>query len=203
MSLKISTYNDEELVTLYREKDIRAAVGELFKRHSLMCFTVCMKYLKDEDAAQDASMNIFENLFRDLKQHHIQNFRSWLHTVCRNYCLMELRKPQLTSALPNFFEENEDDFMQWKQLLHPIDEAEDKEAQLQVLEQSLQELNEKQRICIELFYLKSNSYEQVSNLTGMALNEVKSNIQNGKRNLKIALKNKGVIMALIWVLWMC
>ena len=74
MSLKISTYNDEELVKLYRENDIRAALGELFKRHSLMCFTVCMKYLKDEDAAQDASMNIFENLFRDLKQHHIHEY---------------------------------------------------------------------------------------------------------------------------------
>jgi RNA polymerase sigma-70 factor (ECF subfamily) len=49
-------------------------------------------------------------------------------------------------------------------------------------------LSEEQRICIELFYLKERSYKEITELTGLQFNEVKSYIQNGKRNLKIQME---------------
>ncbi|MFN8166552.1 MAG: sigma factor-like helix-turn-helix DNA-binding protein [Bacteroidia bacterium] len=51
-------------------------------------------------------------------------------------------------------------------------------------------LNEDQKKCIELFYLREMSYKDISELTGFSLNQVKSFIQNGKRNLKLILTNK-------------
>jgi RNA polymerase sigma-70 factor (ECF subfamily) len=62
------------------------------------------------------------------------------------------------------------------------------EDQLQVLEDILPSLKEDQRICVELFYLKDMSYQQISEHLNISILAVKSAIQNGKRNLKIRLE---------------
>jgi RNA polymerase sigma-70 factor (ECF subfamily) len=77
----------------------------------------------------------------------------------------------------------------------------EKEEKLQVLEHSIIELKDKQKECIELFFLKQKSYQEISMLTGYTENEVKSYIQNGKRNLKIILEQKGITIGLALFLW--
>ena len=52
------------------------------------------------------------------------------------------------------------------------------------LETAINGLNAEQKQCIELFYLFEKSYREVEQITGYTYNEVKSHIQNGKRNLK-------------------
>lgn len=198
-----ASQSDDELLSEYRKSLDKAVVGELFKRHSLMCFSVCMKYLKQEDAAQDATMQIFEKLFSDLARLQVLQFRNWLHSVARNHCLMLLRKPALLQSLAVEDENSEDFFMQSGMLLHQANGEEELEQKLQALEQALQELNQKQGECIKLFYLEQLSYEEVSDKTGYSLNEVKSHLQNGKRNVKLSLARKGIkyssIVLMLWI----
>ena len=190
---------DESLVAYYQSTRDKQAVGELFKRHSLMCFAVCNKYLQDEDKARDATMAIFEKLFADLETHTVQNFKGWFHTVSKNYCLMQLRKPQLFVRVNDVPEENEDGFMQSGWLAHHDDE--DKEHKLQELERAMVELNDNQRLCIDLFYLKQKSYKEISEQTGYTDNEVRSHIQNGRRNLKNTLSQRGITFCLTLIAW--
>lgn len=201
MLIDIKIQSDENLVINYQNTKNNLVVGELFKRHSLMCYAVCMKYLKNEDAAHDATMNIFEKLFTDLQKHQINHFKSWLHTVCKNHCLILLRKPNVLVSIDESEEENSHLFMQLSNVLNHDDNKHEKEEKLQVLEQSIFELKDKQRECIELFFLKQKSYQEISTLTGYSENEVKSYIQNGKRNLKILLEQKGITMGLALLLW--
>ena len=201
MLIDLKTQSDENLVINYQNTKNNLVVGELFKRHSLMCYTVCIKYLKNDDAAHDATMNIFEKLFNDLQKHQINNFKSWLHTVCKNHCLILLRKPKVLISIDESEEENSHLFMQLSNVLNHDDNKHEKEEKLQVLEQSIFELKNKQRECIELFFLKQKSYQEISTLTGYTENEVKSYIQNGKRNLKILLEQKGITMGLALLLW--
>lgn len=200
MTLKINQQSDDELVKHYRTSGDKMAVGELFKRHSLMCFTVCNKYLRNEELAEDAAMNIFEKLFEDLKKHEVQNFRSWLHSVCRNYCLMQLRKQEMKISKNMVYLDDDTTFMELQNFLHQETSEEDKEQKLRMLENAIKELKDKQRECIELFYLQQKSYDEISQLTGYTNNDVKSSIQNGKRNLKILLGDKDLILwlTLIW-----
>jgi RNA polymerase sigma factor (sigma-70 family) len=199
--IDLKTQSDENLVINYQNTKNNLVVGELFKRHSLMCYAVCMKYLKNDDAAHDATMNIFEKLFNDLQKHQINNFKSWLHTVCKNHCLIFLRKPNVLVSIDESEEENSHLFMQLSNVLNHDDNKHEKEEKLQVLEQSIFELKDKQRECIELFFLKQKSYQEISKQTGYTENEVKSYIQNGKRNLKILLEQKGITMGLALLLW--
>jgi len=67
---------------------------------------------------------------------------------------------------------------------------EDKEALLQVLEAKIRGLKPNQHEAITLFYIHKKSYEEVATLTNSTLKKVKSNIQNGKRNLKLLLANQ-------------
>lgn len=147
-------------------------------------------------------MNIFEKLLVDLLKHEVHNFKSWLFTYSRNFCLMQLRKKKIEVSISD----NENDqtktyaneLVEYQEDLHPIDE---KEIKLQQLEKAVEELNEEQKRCIKLFYLEEKSYQQVVDETGFEMKKVKSYIQNGKRNLMLLLtKNKVSIFLILIVL---
>ena len=180
-------FTDLELIARYKQSGDVNLVGELYKRHTVFAFGVCMKYLKDEDDCHDAVMQIFEKLLTDLKKHEVENFRAWLHIVTKNHCLMWLRSRKKFEDKQMPLDDNLDAGMESALLLHPDDS---KEQMLQYMEEAVKTLSDKQRICVELFYLKELSYEEVADKTGFTMNEVKSFIQNGKRNIKIAISKK-------------
>jgi RNA polymerase sigma-70 factor (ECF subfamily) len=60
----------------------------------------------------------------------------------------------------------------------------DGEQRIRYLETAINALSAEQKQCIELFYMNEKSYREVEQITGYSYNEVKSHLQNGKRNLK-------------------
>jgi len=146
-----------------------------------MLYGVCLKYLKDEEAAKDAVMGIFEELISKVKQHEVKQFRSWVYVLGRNFCLMQIR------AGKNREELSLDEVMESLPFLHP-EENNQKEEALSTLEKCMQKLNEAQRQSVQLFYLEEKCYKEVVELTGYSMNDVKSYLQNGRRNLKICLE---------------
>ena len=186
--LKISPISDIELIAQYKQTGNNRYVGELFKRYSHLIFGVCMKYLKDSDNSKDAVMQIFEKLLTDLQKHNITNFKSWLYSVAKNHCLMYLRNNKVQISYQDAIKNN-NVVMEMENSLHLTNEN-NKEIDLNNLEKAIEELNSNQKQCIELFYLKEKCYLEVSEITGYSMNEVKSHIQNGKRNLKIILSQQ-------------
>jgi RNA polymerase sigma-70 factor (ECF subfamily) len=150
-----------------------------------------MKYLKNEAQSEDATMQIFEKLISELKKHHITAFKPWLHTVVKNHCMMQFRKDSAEGKKMNELKQDMGQVVENASDNH-LNDAVEKEFVLKHLKEGINELKEEQRICVELFYMKENSYNQISAITGYSLNEVKSYIQNGKRNLKnyITAKNE-------------
>ena len=178
--IKTNEAGDAQLLTGYRESSDLAILGRLYEKYMSMVYGVCLKYLKDEESSKDAVMGIFEELTVKVKQHEINQFRSWLYVLSRNYCLMQLRaeKKMETVSL--------DDFMEFIPVLHPDDN--NREAAMKSLERCMDKLSPAQKQSIDLFYLNEKCYKEIVELTGFGLNEVKSYIQNGKRNLKICLE---------------
>lgn len=187
----ISALPDSELLRLYKSNSDKTIIGILYKRYVHLAFGVSMKYMQDEDTAKDCVMEVFEKLITALHRHEITNFKSWLHSVVKNHCLMKLR-----ATKRKFVERYETydanlEVVEMNLLWHPDDSAE-KESILRLLEKGITQLNEHQRKCVELFYLNEKSYQEIAELTGYSMLNVKSYIQNGKRNLKIFMeKNNG------------
>jgi len=170
---------DEELLALFYSSEDTYWIGVLLQRYTLLLLGVCLKYLKDMEDAKDAVQQIDIKIITELYKHKVQNFKAWLFIVARNYCLMECRKNrgkrkiEITENLIVTESDVDDKGEQW--LMDVTQE---------MLEESIMELNEAQRKCVDLFYLQQKSYKDIMALTGFDFKEVKTHIQNGKRNLK-------------------
>jgi RNA polymerase sigma-70 factor (ECF subfamily) len=186
-SRKTESLSDLELVVRYQKNGDKQLVGMLYKRYTGFVFAVCLKYLRSRTESEDAVMQIFEKLFDDLLRHSPQHFKSWLYTVAKNHCLHIIRDKKKDLGIEDLAKNNHPHLMEIIPIAYHDDE-DILEQRIGNLEQELHKLSEEQRICIELFYLKQKSYNEVSSITGYTLGQVKSYIQNGKRNLKISLK---------------
>lgn len=172
--------SDEELVLKFRNEGSSDIIGEIYKRYGHLVMGTCMKYLKNRADAEDMTMTLFEKLPHKLANHTIERFKSWLYMVTKNECLMLLRKKgHLSAEITKELEAKEE-----------LQLVEAKEVQYELLEEAIKELKEDQRKCIELFYIESKSYQEITSLLQLDLKKVKSAIQNGKRNLKLILENR-------------
>lgn len=172
---------DEELIALYKANGRSIFIGILYERYGHLVMGACMKYLKNPAEAEDMTMQIFENLHTKLLKHEVNFFKSWLYMVTKNECFMFLRKKGNSVSFNEVTESASEDYSEELKL---------KEQKLSILEEVIPLLKDDQRICIELFYLKELSYQQISDQLKLSLMQVKSAIQNGKRNLKLRLEER-------------
>jgi len=196
---KYSSISDSNLISLYKEEENKEIIGELYKRYTKFVFLVSMKYLKNEDESQDSVMQIFENLFSDLLNHQVNNFKSWLYMVTRNHCLMKLRKNQKKLKNQQELKKDTENFMENDINSHLLND-EKEEDKVETVQDAINQLNKEQKECVILFYIENKSYSEITEMTNYPLKKVKSYIQNGKRNLKNILAKAGISAILIILL---
>jgi RNA polymerase sigma factor (sigma-70 family) len=181
---KFDHISDQELLARFYADRNNEWLGILLQRYTLLLLGVCMKYLKNEEEAKDSVQQVFLKVIQELQKYRVEYFKSWLYMVAKNHCLMKLRDRQgkIPAELNN-------------QPIAAPEDADKKKLQetdhtLDVMELALKELNKEQQQCVTLFYLQKKSYAQISELTGFSMMQVKSYIQNGKRNLKILIEKR-------------
>lgn len=177
--------SDQELLDRFYATKDNQWLGILLQRYTLLLLGVSMKYLKNEEESKDAVQQIFLKAITELQKYQVTYIKSWLYMIAKNYCLMKLRDKtgrntqEITDGTPPISSLD-------------INKAElaEKEEMLSLVESSMNELNAEQKTCVTLFYLQKNTYNEVSEKTGFNLMQVKSFIQNGKRNLKLLVEQK-------------
>lgn len=185
-NMKANRYDhisDAELLEHFRADGNPEWMGVLLQRYTLLLLGVCMKYLKDENEARDCVQQIFLKVLTEAPKYKIDYFKSWLYTVAKNHCLMRLRDKGSRSVKE--LAENHGTHTETDR-----NELLETETTYELLEEAIAELNEEQRKCVTLFYLQRLSYQQITDRTGFSALQVKSYIQNGKRNLKLILERK-------------
>ena len=179
---KYDTILDGELLNRFYEDKNNEWLGILLQRYTMLLLGVCMKYLKNEEEAKDATQQVFLKAINELQKYKVDYFKSWIYMVAKNHCLMKLRdKGKYTTEINDhhfatpFEQEDKNEYIV-------------KDKALDAMAAALQQLNTEQKLCIELFYLQKKSYQDITEQTNYTLLQVKSHIQNGKRNLKIAME---------------
>mgnify|MGYP000140656868 CR=1 FL=1 len=175
---------DKDLVSQFKSSGNMDTLAILYQRYMDLLYGVCLKYLKNPEASRDAVMQIFEELVEKLRKHEVDNFKSWVYTLAKNHCLMQLRTPKNLKTT-----EFKVDIMQSEEDLH-LNGALQREENLEKMERCLQTLSAEQKITVELFYLQNKCYKEIADITGLEWNKVRSFIQNGRRNLKICMEKK-------------
>jgi len=177
---------DEELLKLYASSGDDTHLSALYTRYIEMIYGVCLKYFKNSSEAKDAASEVYLLLLRRAKGKEIDNWKPWLYTVVKNYCLEQLRsrsnkKPKQMAADRVYSEE----------VFHPSIESKDKE--VHQLESCIETLEEDQKACIRMFYLEKRSYQELSDVLNLSWGQVRSRIQNGRRNLKNCMNKENNI----------
>jgi RNA polymerase sigma-70 factor (ECF subfamily) len=180
---KYNHISEQELLRRYYQDRNKEWLGILLQRYTLLLLGVCMKYLKNEEAARDAVQQIFLKAITELEKYEVEFIKSWLYMIAKNHCLMQFR----------------DKNRQLVELSEQMAETEDSDEKLSIKEkdqlldwmhESIKNLNPEQQQCVTLFYLEKRSYQEVSELTGYSILQVKSSIQNGKRNLRLMIQRR-------------
>lgn len=174
---------DAELLSRFYDDRNNEWLGVLLKRYTMLLLGVCMKYLKNEEEAKDGVQQVFLKVINELHKYKVEYFKSWIYMIAKNHCLMQLRDrgkhtSEITERTVIAADEEE------------TDKHVEKDRQLNNMAEALQQLNKEQQLCVTLFYLKKKSYQEIADETNYTLMQVKSHIQNGKRNLKILMEKK-------------
>ena len=172
---------DQEILRHFYGDHDNEWLGSLLERYTMLLYGVSMKYLRNPEEAKDAVQQIFLKVIAELHKYEVSYFSSWLYMIAKNHCLMLLR--------------NKKRGVQIEMMTDPVSVTTDEEPLqnenlLVDLKEALQHLNTEQKTCIWMFYLEKKSYQEIATETGFNILQVKSYIQNGKRNLRLLLQKK-------------
>jgi RNA polymerase sigma-70 factor (ECF subfamily) len=179
-----SDLTDAELLALNALTHDNEPLGTLFIRYMPLVYGVCLKYLRDSGEATDAVAAIYEEVARQVNRYEIREWRTWLYSVTKNYCLSRIKH---RGGIAIEISEN---FMEFE-ALDTLLESE-REIMLSAMEECIKKLPDKQQTCIVEFYFNRKSYADIVQEQRIAIGGVKSCIQNGRRNLKLCIEKQGI-----------
>ncbi len=178
---------DRKLIQKYKAGEDLRYLSQLYEAYLPLVYGVCLKYLGQREAAQDAVMDIYEKLAQELLRHETPEvFKPWLYVLVKNFCLMRLRKEKSQQEKMNGFVQES---VESESFVHPLDEDPQEERE-KALQACMEKLKEQQRICLQLFYYEKKCYQEIAALLSFTEKQVKSDLQNGKRNLKNCIEKQ-------------
>ncbi len=183
----IRDLTDEELVSQFVELGKHHYFDEIYRRYRHLAYGVCLKMMKNEDDARDITSEVFRILFAKLPTSNVKSLKSYLYAIARNECIAVLRqrKKDITKLSEIQYLEKTHSKLMENEIINsllnggPFIET--------VVENAVENLGEEQRTCIRLFFYNDKSYKEIASETGYSEKQVKSYLQNGKRNLRIVL----------------
>lgn len=178
---KLYDTSDSELLEKFYSEHNNEWLGILLPRYTLLLLGVCMKYLKNEEDSKDAVQQIFLKVINELHKYRVDYFKSWIYMIAKNYCLMKLRDKNKIHIEINETIAATNEHLEVNLLL-------EKDDTLDKMNAALKQLKKEQQQCLTLFYLEKKSYTEIASVTGYDMLQVKSYIQNGKRNLRLLME---------------
>jgi RNA polymerase sigma-70 factor (ECF subfamily) len=172
---------DAELVERYLAGD-HAAFDALMRAHQERVFGVCLRMLRDREAALDAAQETFITVFRKADRFSGRSaFSTWLYRVAVNTCYDVLRKQKRHQAdpLPDTTDPSDE------RAIDPFDSAEIRPD----VEAALMALPEEFRAAVVLSDLEGLSLQMVSDALDVPVGTVKSRIFRGRKLLAERLGN--------------
>ncbi len=183
-SSQYHTLSDADLLKRFYADGNNEWLGILMQRYTMLLLGVSMKYLKNEEEAKDAVQQVFLKAINELHKYKVEYFKSWIYMIAKNHCLMQLRDKGRFNAEIN------------ERTMAVADGPEEKNIHLEKdraltsMAAALLQLNKEQQLCVTLFYLEKKSYQEIAGISGFSMMQVKSHIQNGKRNLKLIMERE-------------
>jgi RNA polymerase sigma-70 factor, ECF subfamily len=166
-----------ELVRAERRDEAIALLLPAFRRR---VFGLAYSFLRDRDAAEDVTQEVFIKVWRALPGFDGRaSVSTWIYAIARNASLSALRARRPQSSL------SDPEVMEAVESINPAPSADtlaDRAAILRLIDQ----LPTKQRQVIMLFYMEEQSHEEVATMLGMPVGTVKTLLHRARGRLTTA-----------------
>lgn len=188
---QVANYSDEDLMEFFQEgKEL--AFNELVKRYTDRLHNFLFRYTHNHQDCEDLVQETFLRVHKSKHSYErIAKFSTWMYTIALNLAKSMFKKKQRMQKISIHKDEgNPDDYemlIEDKNIL-PDEELHQKLSILQ-LEKALDELPTEFRDVIIYRDLQQLSYDEISEITGVAMGTVKSRINRGRAQIQSLIKN--------------
>jgi RNA polymerase sigma-70 factor (ECF subfamily) len=186
--------NELEIIRQLKAGD-KPALERLMQIYQNYVYTIALRIVKKSALAEEVAQDVFVRVFQKIGSYREESrFSTWLFTIVYRQSLnyLESRASQESSAFVGYDPSTDPDTMHDSQLIFSESDNEwdqlDQRSDLQnILWQAIDQLDQFQGIIISLFYLQELSVQEISGITGIPANSVKTHLHRGRRNLKTIL----------------
>jgi len=186
----VRNLSDDELVTNFASTKKQIYFEELYRRYIHLSYGVCLKLMKNEADSRDVVSDVFKTLYIKLPTANVQSFKAYVYAVSRNECIAKLRKRKSESLKMKEWQKTEITHRSIMEKDIPFALFDVGPSMEKLVEEAVGKLGNEQQNCIRLFFYDNKSYKEIVTQTGYTEKQVKSFLQNGKRNLRIALEKE-------------
>lgn len=190
MTKRLSDLSDEELIKVYQDENTLEAYEILVKRYKDPLMNFVYRFVGDRDVCTDVVQETMIKFYLNKDSYRsFAKFSTWIYTIAANLAKNELkrRKRRVIFSIDNSDDEKSPQ-IEDKMFLAP-DRAADGEIRNEIIQKALLKVKPVYREVVILRDIQDLSYEEISEITGLAIGTVKSRINRGRIQLQKLLKN--------------
>jgi RNA polymerase sigma factor (sigma-70 family) len=157
-----------------------SAYAILVAKHKNLVFSIALKILNNREDAEEIAQDCFVKVFQALHTFERKSkFSTWLYRIVYNAAISKTRKKKLeTVPMDNYVIDN----YTGDEVATGLDEI-DPEHQKAMIDRAMKKLTDDDNLLITLFYKGENSIEDISNITGLSMSNVKVRLHRIRKKL--------------------
>lgn len=176
-----------EIIIRSKEGDMKA-FGLLVRKHQNMVFSLALKMLADEQDAEDAVQDVFIQIWHHISQYDERkgDFVSWVYAVAAHVCIDKMKRQR--SLVATTFDDSA--FFRYASGRDPEQQLCNKDW-VSIVKVLASRLSPKQRAVFTLRMLENKSVEEITAITGIPSDKIKSNLYVARQKIMEQLKRLG------------
>jgi RNA polymerase sigma factor (sigma-70 family) len=179
LSHKMKFQDDNDYIERVLSGDV-AAYSSLVSKHKNLVFSIVFKIVNNREDAEEISQDVFLKAYRSLGAFEKKSkFSTWLYRIAYNSAISKTRKKKIEMVA---IEERIITNYSTDEIGRNMNELDENDRQL-ILERALSRLPEEDNLLITLFYKNENSIDDISEITGLSVSNVKVRLHRIRKKL--------------------
>ena len=167
---------------------VKAALGELYDRHSRRVYSLCLRMTRNQAVAEDLTQEVFIHLLSKIGSFRGESrFTTWLHRLTVNQVLMHFRRRE------ERMEQLNDDSEVPPRVSRKLNYAAGTQFVDRIaLETAIAQLSPSRRAVIVLHDIEGYAHEEIARLLGCKAGTSKSQLHKARLRLRRLLNSRSV-----------
>ena len=187
---KLIDFTDEELILEFQQNNTTKAYELLVQRYKNPLINYVYRFLGDYEACVDIVQETMIKVYRNKDSYKsIAKFSTWIYTIAGNLARTEYQRRKRRNIFSiNSMKEDDETFDIPDESMRP-DIITDSGIKNEIIQKALLKVSDAYREMVILRDIQELSYEEIAEVTGIAVGTVKSRINRGRAQLQKMLKD--------------